>query len=65
MQSPKYLHHLLSYKKTLQEKVALFQGTRVILQINLLYDYFFMRSRGYRYFFIDNPMFTFGYFRRM
>lgn len=51
MQSPKYLHHLLSYKETLQEKIALFQGARVILQINLLYDYFSMRSRGLPIFF--------------
>lgn len=51
MQSPKYLHHLLSYEKTLQEKIALFQGARVILQINLLYDYFFMRSPGLPIFF--------------
>lgn len=50
MQSPKYLHHLL-YKKTLQEQIALFQGALVILQINLLYDYFFMRSRGLPIFF--------------
>lgn len=52
----------LQCKKILQEKIALFQGARVILQTNLLYDYFFMRSRGYRYFFIDSPMFIFGYF---